>query len=64
MSIIWRTSTRSQSNAGQCVEVGPLTDHSGRIAVRDTKHREGAVLTVTAPEWAGFIAGLRLDRTA
>lgn len=56
---IWRTSSYSNSGGGTCVEVGPLTDLSGRIAVRDSKHREGAVLTASAPEWAGFVAALK-----
>lgn len=59
MTILWRTSSRSDSGGGQCVEVGPYTDHSGRIAVRDTKDRAGAVLTVSGGEWAGFVASLR-----
>ena len=54
----WRTSSRSQSSAGQCVEVGPYVDHSGRIAVRDTKDRTGPVLTVSGGEWAGFVRSM------
>ena len=58
-NVLWRTSTRSASNAGQCVEVGPYVDHSGRIAVRDSKNRAGAVLTAAGAEWVGFVSGLR-----
>lgn len=57
--ILWRTSTRSNSGPGQCVEVGPYVDHSRRIAVRDSKNRAGAVLTAAGAEWVGFVNGLR-----
>lgn len=52
---VWRKS--SFSNNGGCVEVSPLT--GGGVAVRDSKHRGGAVLRFTATEWAAFVAGVR-----
>ena len=58
-AVIWRTSSRSANGTGQCVEVGPYVDHSGRIAVRDSKNRAGAVLTASGAEWVGFVNGLR-----
>jgi hypothetical protein len=48
----WRKSTRSSTNG--CVEVGMVED---RIAVRDSKDREGSVLIFTAHEWEAFLGG-------
>jgi hypothetical protein len=50
----WRTSTRSRQ--GECVEVRLV---GSGIQVRDTKHRDGAVLTFTAAEWTAFTGGVR-----
>ena len=53
----WHTSTYSGGNGGQCVEVaGNLP---GIVAVRDSKHRNGPVLTFAAPEWQSFISGIK-----
>jgi Domain of unknown function (DUF397) len=48
----WRKS--SHSNANGCVEVDIRED---RVAVRDSKDREGPVLTFTPHEWEAFLAG-------
>ncbi|MEV0650134.1 DUF397 domain-containing protein [Phytomonospora sp. NPDC050363] len=53
--LAWRKSSRSDSNAGQCVEVAGLP-HG--IAVRDSKDRSGPVLVCDPAAWAGFLAGL------
>jgi hypothetical protein len=50
----WRTSSYS-SNGGDCVEVA-LT--LGGVLVRDSKDRDGPVLTVPAPTWHAFLAAL------
>jgi Domain of unknown function (DUF397) len=50
----WRKSTLSGEN--NCVEVAFL---DGRIAVRDSKDHQGAVLTFTAAEWRAFLDGAR-----
>ncbi|PZF96715.1 DUF397 domain-containing protein [Micromonospora deserti] len=51
----WRTSTRSGSS-GNCVEVAtPLQV----VMVRDSKDRQGSVLSFTAGQWAGFIEGIK-----
>jgi hypothetical protein len=50
----WRTSTRT--GQGAWVEVRLV---GGGIQVRDTKHRDGAVLTFTAAEWTAFTGGVR-----
>ena len=51
----WRKSTHSQ-NGGACVEVAPLAEV---IAVRDSKDRQGPVLTVSSTVWSAFTATLR-----
>lgn len=57
--IRWQKSTRSDSNGGQCVEVGPLADGSGRVAVRHSRHPEGSFIVYTRAEWDAFLAGAR-----
>lgn len=54
---IWRKSSQSASNGGQCVEVA--RNLPGIVAVRDSKHHDGPVLTFTAPEWQSFISGIK-----
>ncbi|MEU0546742.1 DUF397 domain-containing protein [Micromonospora sp. NPDC005979] len=51
---IWRKSTRSGDNGGDCVEVA--TNLPGIVAVRDSKDQAGPALTFTAQAWAEFIA--------
>jgi hypothetical protein len=50
----WHTSSYS-ANGGSCVEVrtGP------QILVRDTKNREGGILTVSAAPWRELLSRLR-----
>lgn len=50
----WRKSARSGHNG--CVEVAFA---SGRIAVRDSKDRQGPVLVFTSREWEAFVGGVR-----
>jgi Domain of unknown function (DUF397) len=53
---VWRKSTRS-NNGGACVEVA--RNLPGIVAVRDSKHRDGPVLTFAAHEWRSFISGIK-----
>jgi Domain of unknown function (DUF397) len=52
----WFKSSYS-ANGQSCVECAKLPD--GGIAVRDTKDREGAILTFNQEEWTAFIAGVK-----
>ncbi|GAA3757538.1 DUF397 domain-containing protein [Plantactinospora mayteni] len=52
----WRTSTRSSSNGGDCVEVAD--NLPGRVLVRDSKHRDNATLTFTPTAWHTFVTGI------
>ena len=53
----WRTSSHSTANGGNCVEAGPGLP--GGVAVRDSKDREGPVLTFGPDEWRAFAAGIK-----
>jgi len=44
----------SYSNSSNCVEIAQT--RSGKIAVRDSKDADGAVLTFSLNEWRGFVA--------
>ena len=50
----WRTSTRSSSNGGNCVEVAD--NLPGRVLVRDTKDRDGGTLSFGPDAWRAFVA--------
>lgn len=54
--VAWRISTRSNNNGGQCVEVGPICDGTGRVAVRHSRHRDGATVVVARGGWDAFLA--------
>jgi Domain of unknown function (DUF397) len=51
----WRISTHS-ANGSTCVEVA--RNLPGIVAVRDSKDRQGPVLTFTPDQWQTFIARL------
>jgi hypothetical protein len=48
----WRTSTRS-NGTGNCVEVAD--NLPGRVLVRDSKDRQGPVLTFGPVVWRAFV---------
>lgn len=52
----WRTSTRSSSNGGNCVEVAD--NLPGRVLVQDSKAREAGTLTFTPTAWRVFVTGV------
>ena len=55
MDSIWRKSSYSGSNGGECVEVAT----AGAVLVRDTADRSGPVLTFTAEAWRAFTTAIR-----
>lgn len=58
----WRKSSRSDSNTGQCVEVGAL---DSAIALRDSKLTTDTgypYLTIPKTEWAALLAGIKPTR--
>ncbi|MCX4473339.1 hypothetical protein C5N14_18680 [Micromonospora sp. MW-13] len=50
----WRKSTKSGNNGGSCVEVAD--NLPGVVLVRDTKDRDGGMLTFAPGAWRGFVA--------
>ncbi|MGN9778590.1 DUF397 domain-containing protein [Micromonospora sp. H33] len=54
----WRKSTRSGSS-GNCVEVATP---SRVVLVRDSKDRQGSLLSFTPGEWNGFIGALKAGK--
>jgi hypothetical protein len=57
--LVWRKSSRSNGNGGECVEVADLPD--GSRMVRDTKDEgAGPTLRFTPSEWQAFVAGVKL----
>jgi hypothetical protein len=57
---VWRKSSYSGNNGGQCVEVA-LHDGNGTslCLLRDSKDREGPVLAFAPAEWRAFTAGIK-----
>jgi hypothetical protein len=54
---MWRKSSLSGGDGGNCVEVADLS--GGRRAVRDSKDRGGPALVFTPAEWAAFVGGVK-----
>ncbi|WP_330466630.1 DUF397 domain-containing protein [Micromonospora zamorensis] len=57
---VWRKSTRSGDNGGNCVEVA--TNVPDIVAVRDSKDATGPQLTFAVQEWADFIGAAKRER--
>ncbi|WP_420119328.1 DUF397 domain-containing protein [Micromonospora sp.] len=56
----WRTSTRSGTNGGDCVEVAD--NLPGIIGIRDSKDPTGPALTVPTTAWSAFVTDLKAHR--
>lgn len=54
--LTWFKSSRS-SGSGQCVTAARL--ENGGMAIKDSKHPDGAVLTFSRGEWQAFIEGVK-----
>ncbi|HUZ23939.1 MAG TPA: DUF397 domain-containing protein [Streptosporangiaceae bacterium] len=53
----WFKSSLSNGQGGNCVEVA--SNVPGIVGVRDSKDKDGPVLTFTPEEWHAFAAGIR-----
>jgi hypothetical protein len=53
----WRKSQRSGGNGGNCVEVADNLPDA--VHVRDSKDREGPVLTFSREAWRDFIEDIK-----
>jgi hypothetical protein len=60
-SLTWVKSSYSGSQGGNCVEAA--ADGVGRVLVRDTKDRGGAVVEFRASQWREFSASLKAAAT-
>jgi hypothetical protein len=58
-SLTWVKSSYSGSQGGNCVEAA--ADGVGRVLVRDTKDRGGAVLEFGVRQWLEFSASLKVE---
>jgi hypothetical protein len=54
-SLVWRKAQRSTAN-GACVEIASA---AGRVAIRDSKDPDGAILVYTQAEFSAFLDGAR-----
>lgn len=54
---IWRKSSYSSGNGGNCVEVA--AGGAGVVAVRDSKDPDGPALTFSPADWSAFITSLK-----
>ena len=59
--LMWRKSTRSGENGGNCVEVAAF---SSAVGVRDSKNRGGPVLIFSRQEWKVFLQEVKRSRAA
>ena len=57
---VWRKSSRSGGNDGNCVEVA--RNLPGVVAVRDSKNPTGPALIINPVAWQGFTTWLHDDR--
>jgi hypothetical protein len=58
---VWRKSSYSGNNEGQCVEVADLTGtpFAGQRAIRDSKNPEGPALLIPTGSFASFMDALK-----
>lgn len=49
---VWRKSSRSGGDGGECVELAPL---AGSVGIRDSKHPAGGHLTVSRSALADLV---------
>lgn len=57
MNPLWRKSSHSSGNGGQCVEAGQVL---GAVLVRDTaQHGRGPVLRMTPAEWTRLVRSIK-----
>ncbi|KOG39751.1 DUF397 domain-containing protein [Streptomyces decoyicus] len=59
---VWRKSSYSNQEGGNCVEVAD--GHPALVPVRDSKNPHGPALLISHHAWAAFIAGLKGERPA
>ncbi|WP_103531866.1 DUF397 domain-containing protein [Streptomyces sp. SM11] len=53
----WRSSSYSNTNGGECVEVSD--DFPGLVPVRDSKNPTGPALVLQATAWDAFVSSIK-----
>lgn len=53
-SIVWRKSSASSGNGGQCVEVEAYPDDA--VAIRDSKHHGAGMIVASRPDWSSLLS--------
>lgn len=53
---VWKKSSRSGGNGGQCVELAVTDEHGG---VRDSKNPEGGALLISRTQLNEFLTAVR-----
>ncbi|MFD8062175.1 DUF397 domain-containing protein [Streptomyces cyaneofuscatus] len=53
----WRSSSYSNSNGGECVQVSD--DFPGLVPVRDSKNPTGPALVLRATAWSAFVSSVK-----
>jgi len=64
-SAVWRKSSRSGSQGGNCVEVATMSAEA--TALRDSKNPENGAIVISATAWRNFLESVKLaefDRLA
>jgi hypothetical protein len=57
---VWRKSSYSGNNGGQCVEMAPHDNGSGSLClIRDSKDRSGPTLAFAPDAWQAFVAAVK-----
>ncbi|MFD9084490.1 DUF397 domain-containing protein [Streptomyces erythrochromogenes] len=56
-AVIWRKSSYSSGDGGNCVEVADGV--AGVVPVRDSKRPDGGVVMIGAAAWGPFVAALK-----
>jgi hypothetical protein len=56
-SAVWRKSSYSGANGGNCVEVAQNVP--GLVGVRDSKDPRGSALTLSPKSWADFMRSIK-----
>ncbi|MET9806184.1 DUF397 domain-containing protein [Streptomyces halstedii] len=56
-AVIWRASSYSNQDGGQCVEV--CDDFDAVVPVRDSKVPDGPALVVEAGGWSSFVSAVK-----
>ena len=66
-SAVWRTSSYSGGNGGQCVEIAVITGSQGKsgalCAIRDSKDPAGPVLAFRPGPWRRFTTAVKAARS-